>query len=660
LFSAAEANKVNYVVLRFIYLFQRENIAMFPTYRLTGVSTTTTFTSGSVARLEAIERDLQLSNCASSAARIRAQREKIRKQKEAEATNRDLNLIVLDASMARRVQGRAKHQLLLLQALKKMLQSVKKHHLLTRYVEWRDFSRSRRKYRPLRRRMTLLLKDLNKNALRSRFQKWVKFVKICRQRTAAGLKPRDFEARKQSIVMMELADLARAEEKRLELERQEQIRVQMEEDLRAEEEARRIAEANRVPTPPPKIADVIARELETVYDAWYMAETAKGSAGTLEQLDAVKNAFRNSLTVFMTSDHGLGDLERLEGLTEDERLVEVDSLTQTVSPFLISLMTSTRYLTKANRELIQCLLAVTHEIVDYRRIFFEDELFLSVIADKNTEYFTLMLTTIPGFEIADEFLLELMTLCIKSEMNYLDFVEIALNNGKVCKFKGQKDALCAHWAAFFDKCIPSSSKGGAASPTASTGQTVANHRHRQRIVVLLERICLDHNTFKFDHVVELRDKQTFLSRLCLNGDLDLVEIYCSLVDEDVLRTLLTRKQKDETTCLAAAVKSQNVDLVQYLLSTHTCCSENINGKIDGYSTILDIAKVKGNIPAVISLLRQYGAKDPADEHENSRSGQHPDGLELDDLPNDHREDVEALDALASSGSNMDLDDALDF
>jgi hypothetical protein len=189
---------------------------------------------------------------------------------------------------------------------------------------------------------------------------------------------------------------------------------------------------------------------------------------------------------------------------------------------------------------------------------------------------------------------------------------------------------------------------------------VANHRHRQRIVVLLERICLDHNTFKFDHVVELRDKQTFLSRLCLNGDLDLVEIYCSLVDEDVLRTLLTRKQKDETTCLAAAVKSQNVDLVQYLLSTHTCCSENINGKIDGYSTILDIAKVKGNIPAVISLLRQYGAKDPADEHENSRSGQHPDGLELDDLPNDHREDVEALDALASSGSNMDLDDALDF
>jgi tetratricopeptide (TPR) repeat protein len=656
LFGAAEANKLNYIVLRFIYLFQRENIAMFPTFRLTGASTLTAVTSGAVARLEAMEKELVDSNCESAAKRIREQREKIKKQKELESNARDLNLIVLDPTMTRRVHARAQRQRTLLQAAKMLLTSVTKTYHRMRFNEWKNHAKARKKYRPLRRACAQILKKLDSHTLRTRFLKWVKFVKICRQRVAAGLRPRDFEGRKQAIAMQELAELGRAEERRLAAERQEQIRRQIEEDKLAEEEARRIAEANRPVTPPPKISELIAEEIQTVYDAWYLAETAKGSKGTTEQLDAVKTSFRNSLTSFVTSDEGFADLERIEALSEDERLVEVDELTRIVSPFLISLVTGVRYNTQANKDLVQCLLVTTHELVDYHRIFFEDELFLSVIADHNIPFFTMMLSTIPNFDVSNEYLLELMTLCIKSEAHYLEYVELVLSRDKVCKFKGQKQALATHWCTFFDKCIPPSSKGFAAPGPSSP--TVVNPVCRQRIISLLERLCLDHETFTFPHKTELRDKQTFLSRMCANGDLELVEVYTSLMDEDILNELLTRKQSDETTCLASAVKSQNVDLVRHLLSTHSCCGEKINQKIDGYSTVLDIAKAKGNLPGMIAVLRQYGSKDEdEDTNDNSARPGSTIGLDLDDIDG-HKKYMDELDSNESSGYHMD--DALDF
>ena len=177
---------------------------------------------------------------------------------------------------------------------------------------------------------------------------------------------------------------------------------------------------------------------------------------------------------------------------------------------------------------------------------------------------------------------------------------------------------------------------------------------------IFERILLDTDSHSFPHDTEYYDKQTLLSRMCSNGDDELVSLYFSLVSDDVATMLLERRQSDDTTCIVQAVRSNSVSVVQLLLSEHEVCHPQLAQTFDQL-TVLEIARARGANAEMIALLKSYGAVE-ADRHSDhspaSNSRPSSTHSRMSNLFGDSHEDVTDIDDLYSTHDNDEDDDVL--
>jgi hypothetical protein len=137
-------------------------------------------------------------------------------------------------------------------------------------------------------------------------------------------------------------------------------------------------------------------------------------------------------------------------------------------------------------------------------------------------------------------------------------------------------------------------------------------------MALFERVLLDIRSFRLPHDQELSDRQTLMSRMCANGDMELVELYMSLIDHETVESLLGRTQSDGTNCLVQAVRSKNTALVRFLLSEHEgVTAPQVPLVYDLGGTLTEIAKQRGCSDDMVSLLVEHGA--PDDRPQSSES-----------------------------------------
>lgn len=610
LFFTAESRKRLFVALRSVYFFTRDCHTSFPHFNLNGQKTLTEGIKAQDHRLDAMEFGQDHTRIEADVAQRIRRRKSIDELKNKKKLQEE---VVLFADMDKRTERSARRFKLMMQSVQSFLQNVDRFALRRYFQKWLLFLAPRRRMRPLRRAAAHLFKQIDRQHLRRRFIVWLRWLKD-RKRSVFALSKKRSTAQTEAV--QRTLRLIQEQETENEVTRDREKRRQEEDATFARHKAElekmqaqimeAIAQDELSTTPveePPKVAI-----LEFLRDAVHTVLAGiDQAAGDLAAADAAKLQFSNDLRAYADSEDFAKEVRRLPP-DDASRSLNTDALL----PLMINLVEDESLFSEQSVTTCRDVMKSLHPWVDFHRIFFENDVLLSAARSGHHEIVEVLLDGVPGFTVSSEgsYIADLLTVCAKHETKSVPLMEVVLMKCEGCiPFHEAPQVVTSLIFAFFDRWVPSTVRSLGRRGTLYSDPTQETSV-RTRCMTLFERVLLDVRSFKFPHDREFSDKQTLFSRMCANGDLELVELYCSLLDSGTTRTLLLRTQSDGTNALVQAVKSRSTLLVRYLVTEHEdTVRQQLLSNYDG-SSLIEIAKLRGCGEDMLALLRENGVRDP--------------------------------------------------
>jgi hypothetical protein len=615
LFHAAVAKKRSFRALRSVYMFTRDLHSSFPHFQLVLDRSLFDSIRTNEHRLDAMERGPGHTNIeADVASKIRRRRsiDEIRKKKL------DEEQVSLFADMDKRTERNARRYKLTIQSLTIFMQSLDRTIIRNAFRKWLGFLGPRRRMRPLRRAAAHLFKQIDRGLLRRRFVTWLRWLKD-KKRSAFAFSRRRSNAQNENVkrALQLISDqeaeneIGKAKERRIRDEEEAYQRHRSKlEAMQAEIlESIAVAEAASVAVPqqdPPKIP--IAQFVETSVHAFLSALNAHENDSEL--VERSKHEFADGLRNYVASE----DYEKEERNLPCD-LAEMDILTKTISPFLVSLVLDEELMSDFNAELCRLVLKHLHRWIDFHHIFFEDDVLLASVRSGHVEVVEALLDGVPNFVVSSmgTYATDLLEACVNHSTKAVQLLEVLMLKCEgAVPFHDVKELSSSILHGFFDRWIPSTARSLLRRGTLYDASS--DFAMRSRVMTLFERALLDVRSFSIPHDKEMADNQTLLSRMCGTGDLELVELYTSLLDDSQQRYLLGRKQSDGTTCLIQALRSRNSGLVKFLLENYEYLTSQLTETFDGL-TVLQICTARGCGDDMFEVLKDNGVEEPvASEH----------------------------------------------
>lgn len=620
-FHAAVSKKRSFRALRSVYLFTRDIHPSFPHFQLVLDRSLYDGIQTNEHRLDAMERGPgHTTNEANIANRIRQRRsiDEIRKKRlEVEQVN-------LFADMDKRTERNARRYKTVMQAITAFTDNLEKTFIRNAFRKWMMFLGPRRRTRPLRRAAAHLFKQIDRGLLRRRFITWIRWLKERKRSVFVYSRKR---SNAQNDNMKRALQLISDQEAEDEAARQKERRVREEEEA-YEQHRKRLeamqteilesiatAEAAAAVEPqeePPKVpvSQFIADEMKA-----FLAEINVSETGDADHLEAAKEKLAEKVRTYAGSEDYEKEIRRLPCDAAD-----MEALTRLVSPFMISIALDEELHSEFNIELIRLILKHLHPWVDFHHIFFEDGVLLGIARAGNAVLMEALLDGIPGFVVSSmgTYATGLLEVCTTHDTKAVQLLEVLLLKCEgIVPYHDVKEMSSSILHSFFDRWVPSLARSFQRRGTLY--DISSDFSMRARVMTLFERTMLDVRSFSIPHDKELPDKQTLLSRMCGGGDLELVELYTSLLDEADCRNLLSRKQSDGTTCLIQAVRSRNSSLVRFLLDTYDYIVPQLMELYEGQS-VLQICIARGCGEDMTQLLGEHGVEDnPLEQSQTSQA-----------------------------------------
>lgn len=619
LFHAATSKKRSFLALRSVYMFTRDLHTSFPHFQLVLDRSLYDNIQTSEHRLDAMERGSGHTAIEADVAhRIRQRRsiDEIRK-KRAEAEQ-----IVLFADMDKRTERNARRHKTMMAAVAAFMQNFDKTIMRNAYRKWFAFLGPRRSLRPMRRAAAHLFKQIDRGMLRRRFITWLRWLKERKRsvfvysRSRSGAQNENLKRAVQLIADQEAEDEVRREKERRAREEEEayerhRARLQaMQAEILESIATAEAAGVQREESPKVSISDFITTQVMKFMDT-------VNSSSDSEVVEQQKHKFAEELEEYSQSDDFEKEIRRLPCAASSR-----DALTKVVSPLMISLILDEGLESDFNVTFCRLLLKHLHEWVDFHHVFFEDGVLLGAARAGSAEIVEALLDGIPNFTISclGTYITDLLEVCVNHDTKSVQLLEVLLLKCEgVTPFHEVRDMASSVLLTFFDRWVPSQARSFQRRGTLY--DTSNGFIMRSRVMTIFERAMLDVRSFALPHSKELPDKQTLLSRMCGSGDLELVELYTSLLDEGETRNLLLRNQSDGTTCLIQAIRGRNSALVRHLLESYDFIASQLFQMYDG-QTVLQICSARGCGDDMLQVLGEYGVEEPAaSEHEHRPTSQ---------------------------------------
>lgn len=626
LFHAATAKKRSFFALRAVYMFTRDLHTSFPHFQLVLDRSLYDAIQTNEHRLDAMERGNGHTALEADVAQKIRQRRSIDEIRRKRA---DAEKIILYADMDKRTERNARRHKTMMAAVSAFMQNFDKTIIRNAYRKWLAFLGPRRALRPMRRAAAHLLKQGDRGLLRRRFVTWLRWLKERKRsvfvytRSRSGVHNDGVKRAMQLISDQEAEDAATREKERRSKEEEEAYRIHREKLQAMQDEILEniaSAESRAVLVPredSPKIAvlDFLRREIVAFMEA--VNHPPESEADASEWIEEHKHKLADNVEEYALSGDYEKEVRRLPCSMRD-----VAELTRIVSPFMVSVVLDEGLHSKFNIELGRTLLKRYHHWIDFHHIFFEDDVLLGAARAGDAEFVEALLDGIPNFVVSclGTYITDLLEICVNHDSVSIQLLEVLLLKCEgVIPFYEVRDIASSILHTFFDRWIPSQARSFQRRGTlydASNGFIM-----RSRVMTLFERAMLDVRSFALPHFKELPDKQTLLSRMCGGGDLELVELYTSLLEESETRNLVSRNQSDGTTCLIQAIRSRNSSLVRHLLDSYDFIAPQLFQVYDG-QTVLQICSTRGCGEDMTKLLSEHGVEEPAaSEHDHRPNSQ---------------------------------------